>query len=162
MPSVNQTFPYFSLNHSPFRPGICPGYKSRHYILVEGTGSGAEGEDRGLVFWEAHALGQDDAEAVEERGLGGVGLGDATQADLAVRCGRQDDVVGLDAGKLFEDGRAASFRGPRAAATSRGSSRARRRGSRRGCGPGRGPRADARSAARSADLSGCEKRLRPG
>ena len=53
---------------------------------------------------EAHALGQHDAEAIEKRGLGGVGLGDATQADLAVCCGRQDDVVGLDAGKLFEDG----------------------------------------------------------
>ena len=65
---------------------------------------GAESEDRGLVIWNAHALGQADAEAVEERGLGGVGLGDATQSDLAVRCGRQDDVVGLDAGKLFEDG----------------------------------------------------------
>ncbi len=41
---------------------------------------------------------------VEERDLGGVGLGDTTQADLAVRGGRQDDVVGLDAGELLEDG----------------------------------------------------------
>ena len=52
---------------------------------------------------DAHALGQDDAEAVEQRGLGGVGLGDTAQADLAVRCGRQHDIVRLDAGKLFED-----------------------------------------------------------
>ena len=29
---------------------------------------------------------------------------DATQPDLAVRCGRQDDVVGLDARQFFEDG----------------------------------------------------------
>ena len=49
-------------------------------------------------------LGQVEAEAVEERGLSGVGLGDAAQADLAVRCARQNDVMGLDAGKLFEDG----------------------------------------------------------
>jgi hypothetical protein len=56
------------------------------------------------VFGEAHALWQDDAEAVEERGLSGIGLGDASQANLAVRCGRQDDVVGLNARKLFEDG----------------------------------------------------------
>ena len=52
---------------------------------------------------EAHALGQDDAEAVEERGLSGVGLGDAAQADLAVGCCRQDDVVRLNARELFED-----------------------------------------------------------
>ena len=56
-----------------------------------------------MVFRGTHALGQDDAEAVKKRGLSGVGLGDAAQADLAARCGRQDDVVGLDARKLFED-----------------------------------------------------------
>ena len=47
----------------------------------------------GSGFREAHAFGQDDAEAVEEGGLGGVGLGDATQSDLAVRRGRQSCVV---------------------------------------------------------------------
>ena len=72
--------------------------------MVEKPGSGAECEDRRVAFWGAHAFGQDEAEAVEKRGLSGVGLGDAAQSDLAVRCGRQDDVVGLDARKLFEDG----------------------------------------------------------
>ena len=44
------------------------------------------------------------AEAIEERRLGGVGLSDAAQAGiLAVRCGRQDHVMRLDARKLFED-----------------------------------------------------------
>ena len=37
-------------------------------------------------------------------GLGGVGMRHAAQANLAVRCGRQDDVVRLDARKLLEDG----------------------------------------------------------
>jgi hypothetical protein len=32
---------------------------------------GADGEDRGLVIWKAHALKQVEIEAVEERGLGG-------------------------------------------------------------------------------------------
>ena len=56
------------------------------------------------MFVEAHALGQDDAEAIEQSGLGGVGLGDAAQADLAVGCGWQDDVVRLNACEFFEDG----------------------------------------------------------
>ena len=33
-----------------------------------------------------HTFGQNDAEAVEECGLGGIGLSDAAQADLAVGC----------------------------------------------------------------------------
>src|ERR1700722_18680156 len=69
--------------------------KSRHYIFGEGECSGSSGD--------AHALGQDDAEAIKKRGLGVVGVSDTSQTDLAVRCGRQDDVVRLDAGKLFED-----------------------------------------------------------
>ena len=51
-----------------------------------------------------HALGQTEAEAIEQRGLSGIGLSDAAQADLAVGCGRQDDVVRLDAGELVEHG----------------------------------------------------------
>ena len=54
------------------------------------------------MFCKAHALGQDDAEAVEQCGLSGIGLGDAAQADLAVGCGWQDDVVRLNACELFE------------------------------------------------------------
>ena len=56
-------------------------------------------------MWEAHALGEDHAEAVEKRRLGGVGLCDATQSDLSVRCGRQDDIMGLDARQFLKDGR---------------------------------------------------------
>ena len=67
-------------------------------------GSGAEGQGRQLGLGEAHALGQDDAEAVEKRGLGGVGLGDAAQADLTVGGGRQHHVVRLDARELIEHG----------------------------------------------------------
>ena len=53
---------------------------------------------------QAHALGQDDAEAVEQRYLGSVGLGDAAKADSAkCRC-RQDDIVRLNACELFQDG----------------------------------------------------------
>jgi hypothetical protein len=48
-------------------------------------------------------LGRDQAWAVEESGLCGVGLRDAAQADLAVRCGRQDHVMRLDARDLVED-----------------------------------------------------------
>ena len=54
-------------------------------------------EARQLVLGEAHALGQDDTEAVEQSGLGGIWLGHAAQTNLAVRCGRQDDILGLDA-----------------------------------------------------------------
>jgi hypothetical protein len=70
---------------------------------VEWFGSGVGGECRLLMLGQAHAFGQIDAEAVEERRLGGVGLGDASQADLAVRRGRQHHIVRLDACKLFED-----------------------------------------------------------
>jgi hypothetical protein len=52
---------------------------------------------------EAHAFRQDHAEAVQECGLSGVGLGDATQADLAVCRGRQHDIVRLNARKLFKN-----------------------------------------------------------
>jgi hypothetical protein len=50
-----------------------------------------------------HAFRQDNAEAVQECGLSGVGLGDATQADLAVCRGRQHDVVRLNARELFKN-----------------------------------------------------------
>ena len=41
---------------------------------------------------------------IEERGLRGIRLGDTAQANLAMRRGRQHDVVGLDARQFFEDG----------------------------------------------------------
>jgi hypothetical protein len=54
------------------------------------------------VFGEAHSLWQDDAEAVEECGLGGIGLGDAAQADLTMGGGWQHDIVRLNSSELFE------------------------------------------------------------
>ena len=60
--------------------------------------------DRRFLFRQAHALGQDDAEAVEKGSLAEVGFGDAAQADQGLWRGRQDDVVGLNARQLFEDG----------------------------------------------------------
>jgi hypothetical protein len=50
--------------------------------------SGNEHEGRQLLLGEAHALGQDDAEAVEQRRLSGIGLSYTSQADLAMRGGR--------------------------------------------------------------------------
>jgi hypothetical protein len=40
------------------------------------------------VLFDAHSFRQDDAETVEKCGLSGIGLGHATQADAAMRCGR--------------------------------------------------------------------------
>src|SRR5262249_2768936 len=44
----------------------------------------------------------DDAEAIEECGLGGIGLGDAAQPDLIVGSCRQHDVVRLNSCEFFE------------------------------------------------------------
>jgi hypothetical protein len=48
-----------------------------------------------VLFGEAHALWQGDAETIEESGLRQVWLGHAAQAHLPMRCGRQNDVLGL-------------------------------------------------------------------
>jgi hypothetical protein len=56
------------------------------------------------VCGDAHALWQGDAEAIEQRGLGDIGLRDAAQPDLTERGGRQHDVVGLDTFELFNNG----------------------------------------------------------
>ncbi len=45
---------------------------------------GADREGRELVLGKAHALRQNDAEAIEQRRLGSVGLSDAAQADRTV------------------------------------------------------------------------------
>jgi hypothetical protein len=66
--------------------------------------SGDESEVGRFAVVEAHALWHRDAKAIEERGLSGIRLGDAAQADIAVRCGRQHDVVRLDGREFFEDG----------------------------------------------------------
>ena len=63
------------------------GEKSPLHFFWE-VGSGAACEARQLAFGEAHSFGQDDAETIKECGLSRIGLGDATQADLAVGCGR--------------------------------------------------------------------------
>jgi hypothetical protein len=62
--------------------------------------SGAERQGYLIEFGKAHAFWQDDAGSVEERGLCGIGLGDAAQTDVAMGCGWQDDIVGLDAGEV--------------------------------------------------------------
>jgi len=56
------------------------------------------------MFGGPHSFGQDDAKAVKESGLCGVGLSDAAQADLTTGGGRQEHVMRLDSRKLFEDG----------------------------------------------------------
>jgi hypothetical protein len=55
------------------------------------------------VFGKAHALWQDDAETIKECGLGGIGVSDAAQADPSLCCGRQYDIVRLNAREFFED-----------------------------------------------------------
>ena len=55
-----------------------------------------------MAFFEAHSLWQHDAEAVKQSGLGGIGLGDAAQANLTVGGGWQHDVVRLNSCELFE------------------------------------------------------------
>jgi hypothetical protein len=62
-------------------------------------------------------LGRSNAEAVEPRGPGSIGLGDATQPDLTVRRSRRDDVVRPNARELSSTMRA-SRRGPRASSRS--------------------------------------------
>src|SRR6476660_6151786 len=48
------------------------------------------------MFCKTHALAERDAEAVEERGLSRIWVGNAAQADVAVGCGGQDNVVRLN------------------------------------------------------------------
>ena len=92
-----------------------------HYMSCRNWGSGAEGEERRGVFWQAHAFGQDDAEAVDERGLSGVGLKrrNASGSGRSLRSAGRRRATGC--GRTLREWRAASFRGRRAVATSRGS-----------------------------------------
>ena len=84
-------------------PANCAAKKTRIYTDGNRLRSCAARESGQLLFREAHALGQDDAEAVKECGLGWFGLGDATQANLDVCCGWQHNVMGLNACEFFED-----------------------------------------------------------
>ena len=63
---------------------------AQHFVEDGGSGGGCGG--RQLPFGQSHALGQDDAEAVKQGGLGGVWLGDAAQTNVSVRLGRQHHV----------------------------------------------------------------------
>jgi hypothetical protein len=54
------------------------------------------------MFGYTHSLRQNDAEAMEKRRLGGVGLGDAAQADRTVGGGWQHDVMRLNPRQLVE------------------------------------------------------------
>src|SRR5258708_4817087 len=101
----------FSLIPSPTCAESTPDYRkiktlseklALHFIVTVASGTACESWH--LVLGEAHWLGQDDAEAIEKSSLRGVWLGYAAQANLAVRCGRQDDVLGLNARELFQDG----------------------------------------------------------
>ena len=74
-------------------------------------------------------LGRTTPRRSKERGLSGVGLGDASGFRRASRSARRRRGTGC--APALRGWRAARCRGPRAAATSRGSSRARKRGSRR-------------------------------
>ena len=56
-----------------------------------------------VLLGEAHSLWQDDTETIEESGLCRVWLGHAAQTNLAMRCGRQNDVLGLNAFEFFQD-----------------------------------------------------------
>jgi len=76
--------------------------KSRHYI--SDPRSVVRGERGKLLLVEPHALWQHETEAIEQRGLGGVGLGDAAQAEQTLRRGGQHHVVRLDARQLLQDG----------------------------------------------------------
>ena len=60
-------------------------------------------ESRPVVLGEAHVLWQGNAETLEESGLCRVWPGDAAQAKLAMGCGRQDDILGLNASEFFQD-----------------------------------------------------------
>lgn len=62
-----------------------------HFLRWLGR-SGGQGHGGQPGLAEAHAFGQDDGEAVEKDGLGGVGLDNAAQPDSAVGGGRQRDV----------------------------------------------------------------------
>ena len=55
------------------------------------------------MLGEAHALGQDDTKPIEKCGLSRVGVSDAAQTNLTVGCGRQHNVVRLNACEFFED-----------------------------------------------------------
>jgi hypothetical protein len=91
-------------------------------VLADGTIKAGPKPDRGAVslWWvpAAHAIAvsrqaRRDAgenpdvaasEATLRQGrLSRIGLGDASQTDLPVRCGQQDNVVRLNAGELVQD-----------------------------------------------------------
>ena len=67
------------------------------------VGSGAGCEYRQFVFGDAHTLGQDNAEAVEECSLGDIRLRHAAQANLALCCGGQDHIMRLNTCEFFKD-----------------------------------------------------------
>jgi hypothetical protein len=56
-----------------------------------------------VLLGEAHSLWQDDAETIEQGGLRRVWLGHTAQANLVMRRGRQNDVLGLNAFEFFQD-----------------------------------------------------------
>src|ERR1700689_3558351 len=71
-------------------------------VLRIASDAGREGSQLGLCL--AHAFGQDDAHAVEAGGLSGIWAGYAPQSNVTVRWREHHHVMGLYAGKFFEDG----------------------------------------------------------
>src|SRR5712692_4401801 len=75
------------------------GHSFRHLGEKSPLHFGGSGDRRG----HSEALGEFEAEAVEENGLRGVRAHDAAQAELVAVLGRQHDVGALDALELGED-----------------------------------------------------------
>src|SRR6476646_7167695 len=122
------------------------------------VGSGAGCEYRQFVFGDAHTLGQDNAEAVEECSLGDIRLRHAAQANLALCCGGQDHIMRLNTCEFFKD-RSRRVSEARMLLPHLEALPQHEGDSRPGYGPERDPRADARSDVRSTDPSGYGKRL---
>jgi hypothetical protein len=141
--------------------GICSSRKVGTTFFAE-FGSGADREGGQLGFFETHSFWQGDAESIKECGLGGIGLGDATQANLAVAGGRQHDVVRLNACEFFEHG---AWRvSETGALLPHLKALPQHEGEKadKDYEPERVRRAGARSGARSVDPSGYGRPLRPG
>src|SRR5260221_10310273 len=104
MPCVMNPNPTCAESRVGFRQIKGLAEKSALHFWSSSCRSGAGDECLLLMFGEADALRQDDAEAVEESGLCGVWLGDATQAGLGGGGGWQHDIKRFKAREFFDDG----------------------------------------------------------
>jgi hypothetical protein len=88
-----------------------PIHDSRINSTIQGKSANAQAPEKTqfssparIGFKEKRQLGQNDAKAIEKCRLGGIGLGDAAQADRTVSGCWQHDVVRLDPCQFFEHG----------------------------------------------------------